>query len=98
MLMASSATGQLLFLPLLASLAGSADLLLPAYGDQGMVPAPAITGRLSALLLSPLSILRDAVRASVLWVLFGPFFICRASTNGLSQTHFIALEALRRAA
>ena len=25
------------------------------------------------------------------WVLFGTFFICGASTNGLIQTHFIPL-------
>ena len=120
MLMASSATGQLLFLPLLAGLTDRfgwrvalgfvcamllvavvavlalmrdrpADLGLPAYGDKDVVPAPAITGGFSALLVSPLAILRDAARTGVFWVLFGTFFICGASTNGLIQTHFIAL-------
>ncbi len=35
--------------------------------------------------------LRDASRTGVFWVLFGTFFICGASTNGLIQTHFIPL-------
>jgi MFS family permease len=120
LLTASSATGQLVFLPLLASLTERfgwrvalgvvcgvlvaatlavlalmrdrpADLGLPAYGDKEVVPAPAIVGGLGTLLLSPLVILRDAARTRVFWVLFATFFVCGASTNGLIQTHFIAL-------
>jgi len=37
--------------------------------------------------------LRDASRTLVFWVLFGTFFICGASTNGLIQTHSIPLCA-----
>jgi predicted MFS family arabinose efflux permease len=37
--------------------------------------------------------LRDAARTREFWVLFGTFFICGASTNGLIQTHFIPLCA-----
>ena len=120
LLAASSATGQLVFLPLLAELSGRfgwrvslafvcgalivtsfavlalmrdrpADLGMPAYGDTTVTPAPVIDGRLSALLLSPIAILREAVRTPVFWVLFGTFFVCGTSTNGLIQTHFIAL-------
>jgi MFS family permease len=120
LLSASTATGQLLFLPLLASLTERfgwrialglvcavlstailvvlalmrdrpADLGLPAYGDKEVVAPPPTVGGLGSLLLSPLVILRDAVRTWAFWVLFGTFFICGASTNGLIQTHFIPL-------
>jgi MFS family permease len=120
LLSASSATGQLVFLPLLANLTERfgwrfslgiicamlavamvailalmrdrpADLGLPAYGDKDIVPAPPQTGGLLALLASPLIVLQDAARTGVFWVLFATFFICGASTNGLIQTHFIAL-------
>ncbi|MGF7160931.1 MFS family permease [Rhodoligotrophos appendicifer] len=120
LLSASSATGQLVFLPLLASMTEAfgwrtslafvcvmlavaalavlllmrdrpADLGLPAYGDTALTPTPVQSGGLGALLLSPLIILRDAARTGVFWVLFGTFFICGASTNGLIQTHFIAM-------
>jgi MFS family permease len=119
-LSASTATGQLVFLPLLAALTERfgwrvalavvcamlalaalavlalmqdrpADVGLPAYGDKDVTPAPSSAGGWAALLLSPLTVLRDAVRSWVFWVLFGTFFICGASTNGLIQTHFIAL-------
>ena len=120
LLAASSATGQLVFLPLLAALSEHfgwrislafvcgalfvttlavlalmrdrpSDLNLPAYGDNTVSPAPAHENGLGALLVSPLVILRDAVRTPVFWVLFATFFICGTSTNGLIQTHFIAL-------
>ena len=35
--------------------------------------------------------LHDATRVPLFWVLFGTFFICGLSTNGLIQTHFITL-------
>jgi predicted MFS family arabinose efflux permease len=41
--------------------------------------------------MSPLVALKDASRAPAFWVLFGSFFICGASTNGLIQTHFVTL-------
>lgn len=119
MLAASAATGQLVFLPLLASLSEHfgwrislaficialaattlvvlalmrdrpADLGLPAYGETDVTPAPA-PGSFGALLLSPLVIFGEAARTGVFWVLFATFFICGTSTNGLIQTHFIAL-------
>jgi MFS family permease len=120
LLAASSATGQLVFLPLIAELtsrygwrmalvfvcsllaftAGVAlllmrdrpsDLNLPLYGEATVTPPPAAGVGLKSLLLSPLMVLKDAVRVPIFWVLFGTFFICGASTNGLIQTHFITL-------
>ena len=37
------------------------------------------------------SVLRDAAKTRVFWILFGTFFICGASTNGLVQTHLIPM-------
>jgi len=120
LLAASSATGQLVFLPMLARLTEAfgwrfslglvcwvlaavalvvlalmrdrpGDLGLPAYGDTAVAPAPAQPASLGALLMSPVAVLGEAARTRAFWVLFGSFFICGASTNGLIQTHFIAL-------
>jgi sugar phosphate permease len=120
MLAASSATGQLVFLPMLASLTDHfgwrvslgivcaalvfgalivlllmrdrpSDVGLPAYGETTVTPPPATTGGLGELLLLPLKTLRDVGTNPVFWVLFATFFVCGASTNGLIQTHFIAL-------
>lgn len=120
LLAASSATGQLVFLPLLAGVTEAlgwraalgivcaalllaavvvsllmrdrpADLGLPPYGERALQPAPEAAASLGALLLSPLRVLRDAAGNRAFWVLFGTFFICGASTNGLIQTHFIAM-------
>ena len=119
LLTASTATGQLVFLPLLARLtevsgwrtALSALLMLMAvtvvlvlflmrnrpsdvglspYGSTEIAPAPAPLS-FGAMLASPLLALRDASRSSTFWLLFGTFFVCGASTNGLVQTHFISL-------
>jgi MFS family permease len=121
LLTASTATGQLVFLPLMASLTESlgwrdaltlilamlfiaavvvlvfmqdhpADVGLAPYGAKdGAVVAPAPPATLSAMLASPISVLLEAAQTRVFWVLFGTFFICGASTNGLVQTHFISL-------
>jgi MFS family permease len=120
LLAASSATGQLVFLPMIAQLTESfgwrtalamvccalflttlavlalmrdrpADMGLPAYGDAAVTPPPAHAGSLGAMLVSPLVILAEASRTPVFWVLFATFFICGTSTNGLIQTHFVAL-------
>ena len=120
LLSASSATGQLVFLPLIADLterfgwrvalvsvcgmlAAAAlaalalmrdrpsDLNLPPYGESAILPTPPIGAGLVSLLVAPLEVLRDAARVPLFWVLFGTFFICGLSTNGLIQTHFITL-------
>ncbi|AMJ61783.1 MFS transporter [Bosea sp. PAMC 26642] len=120
LLTASTATGQLVFLPLLASLTESvgwrqalilvlvmlvvafvavlalmrdrpSDIGLAPYGTDTIVPAPAQVAGFGAMLMSPLVALREASRTHTFWVLFGTFFVCGASTNGLVQTHFISL-------
>ncbi|AZI36110.1 putative major facilitator superfamily transporter [Caenibius tardaugens NBRC 16725] len=120
LLAASTATGQLAFLPLLANLTAHfgwraamtfvvgavvlaaiivlllmrdrpSDLGLPPYGATEIVHPPSQHAQLGALLLHPIVVLRDAARVPTFWVLFFTFFICGASTNGLVQTHFIAL-------
>jgi len=125
LLTASSATGQLVFLPLAASLIahhGWRTAVLPVVvgcgviavlagcllrerpRDVGLVPfgaapAPAAmeTSRASASpdrrpgFLEPLAVLATVSRRPAFWVLFGTFFVCGLSTNGLIQTHFISL-------
>ena len=120
LLTASTATGQLVFLPMLAALterygwrpamcvvvAGllvalvlvlllmrdrPSDLALPRYGDAATTPPPPQEQGLLTLLRSPIAALRDASGTWVFWVLFGTFFVCGLSTNGLIQTHWITL-------
>jgi sugar phosphate permease len=117
---ASNATGQLVFLPLIAQLATSygwrmalvfvccmlavaglvalmlmrdrpSDIGLPLYGETAVSPPPATGAGLLSLLLSPLVVLKEAARTPVFWILFGTFFVCGCSTNGLIQTHFVTL-------
>jgi MFS family permease len=120
MLAASNATGQLVFLPLIAELSTRfgwraslifiaamlgfvalvaslfmrnrpSDLNLPIYGETKVTPPPAEGVGLVSLLMAPLYVLKEAARVPVFWVLFGTFFVCGCSTNGLVQTHFITL-------
>jgi predicted MFS family arabinose efflux permease len=121
LLTASSATGQLLFLPLLAGVSERLGwrpavamvcgaLALTAFAvlafmrdrpaDVGQQPFGQAAGDDAANVvatipapITPWHALRDASRTGVFWVLFGTFFICGASTNGLIQTHFIPLCA-----
>jgi MFS family permease len=117
---ASNATGQLLFLPVIAEMATNhgwrmalmlvcsvlalagfvalifmrdrpSDVGLPLYGEAAVAPPPAAGAGLISLLLSPLVVLKDTARTPIFWVLFGTFFVCGASTNGLIQTHFVTL-------
>ncbi|MFF8803094.1 MULTISPECIES: MFS transporter [unclassified Methylobacterium] len=119
LLSASTATGQLVFLPLLAALTERygwraalslilamllvatvavlvlmrdrpSDLGLRPYGATGDAPPPPRQG-FAAMLASPLVALREASGSVTFWVLFGTFFVCGASTNGLVQTHFVSL-------
>ncbi len=120
MLTASSATGQLIFLPLLAGLTTHlgwrwaltlvvilllaamllvmalmrdrpADVGLAPYGETALVPAPKLDQSLWSLVSSPLLALREASGSSTFWVLFGTFYICGLSTNGLIQSHWVTL-------
>ncbi|SUE62668.1 MFS transporter [Roseomonas gilardii] len=120
LLTASNATGQLVFLPILASLSTAygwrtalvfvlgtlaiamvvvlllvrdrpADLGLTPYGTSVQQAAPPREQGLGNLLLSPLRVLREAAGSYTFWVLFLTFYVCGLSTNGLIQTHWIAL-------
>jgi predicted MFS family arabinose efflux permease len=114
-LTAAGATGQLIFLPVLAAIASDtgwrtaaltvtvaalavvplvawlirdhpADAGLPPYGATEVVPAPA---RAAGAARRAVTVLRDAARTRVFWLLAGGFAICGASTNGLVATHLI---------
>ncbi|HEX3992227.1 MAG TPA: MFS transporter, partial [Acetobacteraceae bacterium] len=119
LLSASSATGQLLFLPLAAWLSDHlgwrlamapagvlcllclglvilvvrdypGELALPSFGETEIVPPPSRRAGGNALTLS-FAALSVAARNRGFWILFGTFFICGVSTNGLVQNHFIPL-------
>jgi MFS family permease len=119
-LTASVATGQLVFLPLLASLTEHygwrnalalicvmlgvaalavamimrdrpSDLGLRPYGDAGTEPIVAPPSNHAPIMAAALGTLRDASKSRVFWILFGTFFICGASTNGLIQVHLIPM-------
>ena len=122
LLTASSATGQLVFLPLLAHVSEQfgwrmalvlvcavlglatlamltlmrdrpSDVGLAPFGQEAEAPVAAPGPAPSLGLMTAWYALRDASRTGVFWVLFGTFFICGASTNGLIQTHFVPLCA-----
>jgi sugar phosphate permease len=117
---ASNATGQLVFLPLLAALTEAygwrmaltlavavialamvlvlllmrdhpAELGLPAYGETALSPLPTRDHTFLETLVSPLTTLKSVFGNPVFWVLFGTFFVCGLSTNGLIQTHWISI-------
>jgi MFS family permease len=120
MLAASTATGQLVFLPALAQLTTRwgwrtalefvlvmlvlgglavlammrdwpADLGLAPYGAQQVRQPPPRAADIRSMLAVPLRVLYEVRGSGVFWLLFGSFFVCGASTNGLVQTHFVAL-------
>jgi sugar phosphate permease len=117
MLTASTATGQLLFLPLLAMIVQEVgwraavlgvacvalaivplvmllmrerprDVGLPPFGKAEIEAAPPRAAG------NPFSVavgaLAEGARSRDFWLLFGTFFICGLSTNGLIGTHLIA--------
>ena len=59
----------------------------PFGADAAHVPAAAWRPGFA----EPLRALASASRSTTFWVLFGTFFVCGLSTNGLIQTHFISL-------
>lgn len=65
------------------------DLGLKAFGEAADAPPPAAAPRMG--FATPFVALREASREPTFWLLFGTFFICGLSTNGLVQTHFISL-------
>lgn len=118
---ASVATGQLIFLPIMAYLTEAfgwrtalgtmcvmlavaalvvvlfmrdrpSDLGLRPVGDDGTAPVP-VPPPATSIVAAAFTALRNAARTRVFWILFGTFFICGASTNGLVQTHLIPMCA-----
>lgn len=61
-----------------------------AYGAQPGDPAPAAPVPTRGAARVALETLRESARSKVFWILFGTFWICGWSTNGLIGTHFIA--------
>ena len=119
-LTASSATGQLIFLPVGAWMiehVGWRLAVLPVFvacalvallvwafmrnrpNEVGLAPYGAAPGTPVAPLAPPMhvtfatpfQVLASVAGQRVFWILFGTFFICGLSTNGLIQTHFISL-------
>jgi MFS family permease len=120
LLTASTATGQLLFLPLLAwvvsradwryvvwIVAGAALLLIPLIAllmperpaDVGLARYGASENDAAVAkpnvnpIVAAFRALAEAARTRTFWLLFGTFFICGLSTNGLIGTHLIAFCA-----
>jgi len=118
LLAASTATGQLVFLPELAAVATHfgwrwvvyivavvaalvipliyffmperpADLSLSPYGAKG-VEAAAAPPHSRNPIVTAFSALNRASRSRDFWLLFGTFFVCGLSTNGLIGSHLIA--------
>jgi sugar phosphate permease len=65
------------------------DVGLPPFGETAVLPRPARPARNPAV--SALLALRDGAGSLDFWLLFGTFFVCGLSTNGLIGTHFIPL-------
>ncbi|MES2600594.1 MAG: MFS transporter [Pseudomonadota bacterium] len=120
-LAASVATGQLIFLPVMAYFTEAfgwrtamgtmcvmlaiaavmvllfmsdrpSDLGLRPVGDNGTAPVPTAPPA-SSIISAAFAALRGASKTRVFWILFGTFFVCGASTNGLVQTHLIPMCA-----
>ena len=115
-LTAASASGQLVFLPLLSRIAEQSGwrwvgvvialcalavipvvflFLRNSPADIGLLPYGASDGFVFATTLenpirSAFNAFRDAKSDGTFWLLWGSFFVCGFSTNGLIQTHFIS--------
>jgi predicted MFS family arabinose efflux permease len=68
-----------------------AEIGLAPYGEHTVAALPARDKTLSQLLVLPLRALYDVRASATFWVLFGTFFVCGLSTNGLIQTHWISI-------
>ncbi|MEQ4481367.1 MFS transporter [Cohnella silvisoli] len=115
MLTASAATGQLLFLPLLAKITADSGWRYAMYTSVAVIlvllvivalwmrnhpydvgSAPYGSDEISKpvpfkgnIIVTPLLVLRSALRNKTFWLLAGTFFFCGFSTNGLIGTHLI---------
>jgi MFS family permease len=61
-----------------------------AYGADPAQPPPAAPVATRGAARVAVDTLRESARSKVFWILFGTFWICGWSTNGLIGTHFIA--------
>jgi sugar phosphate permease len=61
---------------------------LPFGAQPDAEPVPAPPRRTGAARMA-IEVLRDSSRSRVFWILFGTFWVCGWSTNGLIGTHFI---------
>lgn len=68
-----------------------ADIGLARFGEVAIAATPPRAENIGKLLLQPLQTLRSAAKEPVFWILFGTFFICGFSTNGLIQMHWISI-------
>jgi predicted MFS family arabinose efflux permease len=119
LLSASTSTGTLAFLPLLAliaqhggwrpvvlAVAGISALLIPLVlwllperpADAGLVPFGTVAGTIPPMPAPPQNPIKNAIGTLLratgskdFWLLFGTFFVCGLTTNGLVGTHLIAL-------
>ncbi len=69
---------------------------LGAYGEDAPAPGAVRTAAEPAgpgPVTRAFAVLGEAVHVPAFWALFGTFFICGLSTNGLIQSHFIAFCA-----
>ena len=67
-----------------------ADAGTTAYGADPGGPPPAAPVPTRGAARVAIDTLRSSARSKVFWILFGSFWICGWSTNGLIGTHFIA--------
>jgi predicted MFS family arabinose efflux permease len=62
---------------------------LRPFGDDDSKPIVTPPPSQAPIMSAAIGALKEAAQTRVFWILFGTFFICGASTNGLIQTHFI---------
>ncbi|MGV8996160.1 MAG: MFS transporter [Parvibaculaceae bacterium] len=67
------------------------DVGLAKYGETELMPAPARAQSITSLLAQPVRVLIDVSGNKTFWILFGTFFVCGFSTNGLIQMHWISI-------
>ncbi len=63
------------------------DIGMAPYGETAVQPRPPVAA--GSVVTISLTVLRDAARLRIFWVLAGTFFICGLSTAGLIGQHFI---------
>jgi sugar phosphate permease len=82
------AAAVVVFVPMLILLMRErpADLGVPPYGGDTVLPAPKPSGNPVAVAFRALS---DGARSRDFWLIAGGYFVCGASTNGLIGTHLI---------